>query len=89
MPNALLERLGLSLEELHTLQAALIRVIDRANAPTIPTRDAAAAKDQHDPDAVRPSWQAGNEGPSRRLGDQRADPEDQVADTRTPASSGR
>ena len=33
MPNALLERLGMSVDELLTLQAALIRVIDHANTP--------------------------------------------------------
>ena len=33
VPNALLERLGMSLEELEALQTALIRVIDHANTP--------------------------------------------------------
>ncbi|HEY5843899.1 MAG TPA: hypothetical protein VIU87_20975, partial [Mycobacterium sp.] len=33
VPNALLARLGMSLEELEPLQAALIRVIDHANTP--------------------------------------------------------
>ena len=33
VPNALLERLGMSLDELEKLQTALIRVIDHANTP--------------------------------------------------------
>jgi len=52
VPNALLERLGTSLEKLAALQTALIRVIDHANTPTTHTAAQQAPMTSIDPDAA-------------------------------------